>query len=330
VLSSCFLEITGLEPAAMSAMLRVIVIGVGSCALLLGAVVVWQLLGASHEGASDTAAMRSQNPAPHADTAELRTVQVEPGLSPAQRPRLPEGTRPALLAFVDTRAQGRLPADFHYQVDRVEDPDEVAAVVAVLRDRRESDTMRHEAANLLRRSACPGLEQVLVDCLQHPDEQERFRSWVVQHLFMVFNERQAADPQSAGDLLLPLLNDPQPAIRREALLSLHRLRSAAAGAGSDRLDVVATAAAWLDDPAAVDLALRILRERGAREYLPQVRAILADESAAPPARIAAIVTLSAWQDHDSRALITRIAHLPDQPANYRLRRSAHMALERLQ
>ena len=69
----------------------------------------------------------------------------------ASAPSLPAGTRRALLAFVDPQASGRLPADFHYQVDQVSDPDEVAAVVALLRDRSEGDTMRHEAANLLRR-----------------------------------------------------------------------------------------------------------------------------------------------------------------------------------
>lgn len=240
-----------------------------------------------------------------------------------ERPWLPAETRPALRAFIDPQAAERLPRDFDYQVDRVTDADEVAAVVALLRNRSESDTMRHEAANLLRRSDYEGLEQVLIDCLQHPEETERFRSWAVQHLFMVFAERQADGPTAASALLAPLLDDPQPAVRREALLSLHRL-DAPAGP-----DVVATAVAWLDDPATVDLALRVLRERDARDYLPQVRAVLVDETAAPPARIAAIVTVSDWGDYQSRDALARLANLPDQPANVRLRRSAQMALERL-
>lgn len=258
------------------------------------------------------------------------TEEAQRASEDSPRPLLPLGTRPALLAFVDPQASGRLPLDFHYQVDRVSDVAEVDAVVAVLRDRSEGDTIRHEAANLLRRSAYPELEQVLIDCLQHPDEQERFRSWAVQHLFMVFEERKAGDPNAAATLLAPLLDDPQPAVRREALLSLHRLDSAAlANPETPNVDVVATAARWLADPTTVDLALRILREREATDYLPQVRAILADETATPPARIAAIVTLSEWNDAASRDAIAQIAQLPDQPANFRLRRSAQMALERL-
>ena len=290
-------------------------IGIIGCVALVGAGVAGYLLRQDAGTLSPSAAAPGvRNGMPEADTQ-------------AARAPLPSGTRPALVAFVDPQASERLPADFHYQVDTVSDPSEVAAVVAVLRDRAEGDTIRHEAANLLRRSAYAELEQVLIDCLQHPEVQERFRSWAVQHLFMVYEERKDADPRAASALLVPLLADPQPAVRREALLSLHRLPLSGA---DDVPDVVATAAAWLDDPETADLALRILREQDARAYAPQVRALLADDSIADPVRIAAIVTAAAWGDEASRPFIASIAQLPDQPANHRLRRSAQMALERMQ
>lgn len=304
----------------MSSQRRTALVVLSGALLAIGAGLVWY--GSSlNDGDAQTA--RSGL----AGSAAVENAE----LARSMRSALPAGTRPALLAFVDPEAATRLPVDFPYQVERVSDPAEVNAVVAVLRDTAEGDTIRHEAANLLRRSAYPELEQVLIECLRHPNEQERFRSWAVQHLFMVFEERKAGDPSTAASLLVPLLEDPQPAVRREALLSLHRLHSAAPANPETRTvagDVVATAARWLADPATVDLALRVLREREAKAYVPQVRAILADESAAPPARIAAMVTLSEWNDAASREAIAQIAQLPDQPTNFRLRRSAQMALER--
>lgn len=251
-----------------------------------------------------------------------KTLAGETANAIKRQPLLPSDASPALRAFVDPSADNRLPVDLQYQIPKVSDAGSVAAVVAVLRDRDEGDTIRHEAANLLRRSEYAELEQVLLECLQHPEETERFRSWAVQHLFAVFEARKGKDPQGALTIMQPLLADPAPAVRREALLSLHRLELPGGP------DTVATAATWLADPATADLALRIIRESDARQYLPQVRALLTDQTATQPTTIAAIVTLSQWQDLESLPALQEFANLPDQPANFRLRRSAQMALER--
>jgi hypothetical protein len=146
----------------------------------------------------------------------------------------------------------------------------------------------------------------------------------VQHVFTAYESGAYASAARAQQVLVPLLEYGQPAVRREALLGLHRLDA------KDGPDVVAKAAEWLDDTETVDLALRILRERNATDFLPQVRHILSDEKVSQPARIAAIVTVSAWKDDESKPVLEDISNLPDQPSNLRLRRSAKMALERMQ
>jgi hypothetical protein len=261
----------------------------------------------SHESGAPTGAQVEQG-------AESSTAQVV----------LSDNASPALMAFVSPQAENRLPTDLHYQIPEVTEPEDVNAVVAVLMNRDESDTIRHEAANLLHRSNYAELETVLIEALEHPEETERFRSWIVQHLFNAYENGAYTSPSRAQQVLVPLLEYGQPAVRREALLGLHRLDA------NDGPDVVSKAGEWLADAETVDLALRILRERNATDYLPQIRQILADEQASQPARIAAIVTVSAWNDDVSKPALEQISQLPDQPSNFRLRRSAKMALERMQ
>jgi hypothetical protein len=202
----------------------------------------------------------------------------------------------------------------------VETDDEQAAVVAVLLDHTDSDTARHQAAELLRRSRYAALPETLVAVLANAQESERFRSWAVQHLYNVFAQSGAEDQTLITTTLSDLLDDRHIAVQREALLSLSRLSDPAA---------VEHAAAWLsnEQSTAKDLALRILRENDARQHINVVRNLAhADDQST---RIAALVTLSQWGDEHSRGAMYVAANLPDTNANFRLRRCGRMALERL-
>jgi len=230
---------------------------------------------------------------------------------------VPAGTRdPALAALVDRNAPARVTGDITTALPRVQFEEDVPAVVAVLKDTEDEDTVRNEAANLLLRSGYDGLVGDLTGILANPDEKPRFRSFCVQKLLE--NARQR--PQDCTEtvaVLRGLLEDRDVPVRREALLALVRMRDPK---GRD------TAIEWLLDERVEgvrDAAIRCVTELGLREHIPTVRKHLRDKDEV--VCIAAIVTLSAWGDEESRPAIQEAA----RSDSFRLRRCAEMALRRL-
>jgi hypothetical protein len=87
------------------------------------------------------------------------------------------------------------------QVTEVKDGRDLEALAQLLGDPAEDDTVRHEIASLLTRSGYAPLEARLFKIVENPGEQERFRSWAVQHLGQSLN-----DAHYPGDRLV--LADP--------------------------------------------------------------------------------------------------------------------------
>ena len=149
----------------------------------------------------------------------------------------------------------------------VTDPAILATVRNILLDPAESDTLRNEAANVLRRHDHPGLRDDLIAILADEREGDRFRSFAAQHL-----EDDLRDPQSAEQvraLLRPLLDEPAPAVQREVLRALALIGDATALA---RLET------WINDPQASwvhDLCCRLAADLGRQDLLPAIQAIAA-------------------------------------------------------
>ena len=91
-------------------------------------------------------------------------------------------TSPILNAFLhgDDPTE-RVPADFSVRMPDVTDPGDVSAVRRVMRDRQEPLSVRHEAAELLRRSRAPGFVQDLEEIYRDGDEHPTMRAYVLQY-----------------------------------------------------------------------------------------------------------------------------------------------------
>jgi len=178
----------------------------------------------------------------------------------------------------------------------VSEPQDVALVRRILRDPREGDTIRNEAANLLYRSEVSELADDLKAVLVHPLERERFRSFAAQHLGVIWLGGGAEDPALRDDLRR-LLTDRHPAVRREALWPLAQ--------GNDPL-AVDTAVKLLSDPGAGgmhDLCCRIAALKGLEDLLPRIRELAAEAEEVP--RSAALHALAALGGAAEKSLIAR-------------------------
>ncbi|MBA3936196.1 MAG: hypothetical protein H0X38_01955 [Planctomycetes bacterium] len=251
--------------------------------------------------------------------ATIQSNAVPPAVTPA--PPL-QSANAALLRFVDKSAAPgqppRLSPDFLAEVPRLTTPDEIAAVVHVMEDWSDDDTVRHEAINLLRRSNVAGLDARLIALLDRRYEPERIRTFFTQHLGLdlaACGAKPAREPLRTR--LALALDDRHLAVRREALSALVEVRDG---------EALARLARGLDDPALSgmqDLAIYLYQRVDDRQRLAQIRAraTAGDQQV----RIAAIYVLGEWRDEPSRALFSAAA----AAASHALKRAGEMALEKL-
>jgi len=229
----------------------------------------------------------------------------------------PSTMAPELAALVNRNAQDRVTGDITSKIPRIRNEEDVSAVVYVLLDTQDDDTVRNEAANLLRRSGYEGLTGDLIKVLDSPEEGARFRAFCVQHLWMNVKKAGPDEHDRIRSKLYEALADRHVPVRREALLALVRMRDQK---GEE------TAVQWLTAEKVEgvrDAAIRCVAELGLREHTPTIRKHLHDEDEV--VRIAAIVALSQWGHEESRPAIEEAA----KSTSFRLRRCAEMALKRL-
>ena len=251
------------------------------------------------------------------DTAGTGNRDRAPGDLTYHPPRV---DHPGLRAFVNRQAHAdRVHGDMAARFPQLTSERDIAAVAAVLKDTADDDTVRHEAAAMLARSDYDKLVSDLLAVLNHQEEGPRFRGWVVQHLQQNYADADAQTQAQIREQLQAALDDRHTTVRREALLALHRITPA---------EALPVARKWLHDDSAAadavrDLAIRVVREQNARDELSQVRRYARDENTV--VRIAALVTLAAWNDHASRAAMEDAA----ASDSTRLRRCGQRALQQL-
>ena len=187
----------------------------------------------------------------------------------------------------------------------------------LLRDREESDTIRHEILNFLHEIEYPDMLELLTSILDDPKEKARFRAFCVQHIW-TYNKRAPAEEQAdIAALFHQLLEDKDIPVQREALLALVRNGDPK---GKE------TAVAWLkqeNNYKLTDLAIRCVKQLGLKEHIPTIRPFLSSTN--EPARIAAIVTLSEWGDEESLPAFEEAAASKSK----RIKRAGQRALDHL-
>jgi HEAT repeat protein len=202
----------------------------------------------------------------------------------------------------------------------VKDERDLKALVQVLSDPEEDETVRHEIANVLVRSEYVGLQDALFRVLENPAEKSLFRGWAVQHLGkLLLDDKFPCDRQTLPARLRALLTDRHIEVRREALMALVKHNDPKA---------IEEVVKWLqaEGPEADrmrDLAIRCAHEKNMREHIPAIRGYA--RSTNDIIRIAAIVALSEWGDETSRPAFEDAA----QSSTVRLRRCGQAALKRL-
>jgi hypothetical protein len=255
--------------------------------------------------------------APSGDT----TTNLRAKSSPLAEPpySVPKTVDPELSGLVnrEARIDERISADISSKIPRVKDAMDFPALLGVLCDVKDDDTVRNEVANLLTRSKCPGLVDALIKVLNAPEEKARFRSFCIQHLWMNYKDAGKDDRTKIMGALEQALSDKDMPVRREALLALVRERQPKA----QELGVK-----WLSDPkgnGVRDLAIRCVKDLDLRDQIPTVRKYLRDSD--EPTRIAAIVALSQWGDQESRPAFEEAAN----SKSVRLQRAGTLALKTL-
>ena len=224
---------------------------------------------------------------------------------------------PMLANFVDRECKNRVTADFAARVERVQASNDLAAVVAILKDTTDGDTVRNEAAKLLARSGYADLIPDLLAILMNPAEEPRFRSFCVQYLYGNYAAADEKQRAALDGVFVARLGDPDKEVRRESILALVRLGKPEGKKAAEQ---------WLRDPAAYDvrdIAIHCMDTLNLRDQAPEIRKSLHDTNNV--VRIAAMVVLSAWGDTESRSAFEEAA----KESHQRLQRAGKAALFRL-
>jgi HEAT repeat protein len=224
----------------------------------------------------------------------------------------------ALDRFVNKQTgETRLTADFTSLVPRLDDPREIEAVVQVMSDWNDDDTVRNEAIDLLRRSNYSELDRRLIALLDRPFERERIRAFFVQHLGIGLINATAVTEHATRQRLVSALEDRDLAVRREALSALVEVR--------DR-DGLARLERGLDAPelaAMQDLTIYLYHRLDDRRHLDAIRKRAYDPN--QMVRISAVYVLGEWNDQASRPALSAAA----MSNIHALRRAGELALGKL-
>jgi len=193
-------------------------------------------------------------------------------------------------------------------------PDNCVKHIIILGSLKFGDSERNNAVNELRRLKYEGLEDLLILILARQHEKPRFRSFAVQHLGELFSEVSRGRGEVIRDKLRMFLNDRHTEVKREALLSLVRLK--------DPIGTT-TCIAFFRKPreneALLDLLIRCMVELDKKEMAPEIRKLVSWNS--EDVQVAAIAALGAFCDEASRSEVMNAIH----SQNSRVRRAAEVA-----
>ena len=240
-----------------------------------------------------------QQPEVPAKVAEVSSAVSTSAVSTSAVPAYvrPAVVTPGLASLVDRSLpfEERVRGLTSGQVTEVKDGRDLEALAQLMGDPAEDDTVRHEIASLLSRSGYAPLEARLFKIVENPAENERFRSWAVQHLGNSLNDTHYPEDRLVlADRLRGLLTDRHRYVQRMAIQALVQHNDPA---------VLTKVREMISDPAPEadamrDMAMRCALEKNWRETLPAIRAHL--RSTNESVRISAIWVLGKFGDEESR------------------------------
>ena len=212
----------------------------------------------------------------------------------------------------------RVPSDISAKLPSIEALDEVAAVVAVLLNTADDDTVRNEAATLLHRANYAPLPEKLMAVLENPLEKARFRAFAMQHLG-AFLSSHGPYAERVAEFIEDGLQDRHVEVRRESLLALVNANDPLGQ--SSAVEALQSKARGHDEIR--DLAISCIGDLNLREHAPALRQLARDEN--DVVAIAAIATLGQWRDEESRGVFEAAI----KSENLRIRKAAYFALRTL-
>jgi HEAT repeat protein len=189
-------------------------------------------------------------------------------------------------------------------LSRPNDPQEVAALISVVGDPLDDETIRDELAGMLYQFDLPGFVETLTRVIESEPQHPRFRTKATQYLGWslagIVTEGEKRNRIIAK--LRQLLEDRDVSVRREAQRALVSQRDTK---GSE------AAVKWLLPPSSGsddlrEVAIRCVHDLDLREEIPAVRQYVRDPT--PSVRIAAIEVLGAWGDEASRSVFEESAN----------------------
>jgi hypothetical protein len=153
--------------------------------------------------------------------------------------RPPIVSDPKLAPLVNRYAKNRVTPDMFNRYPEAK-PEDFTALLTVLSDTKDNDTVRHEVEQILWRSKCPDLQATLFKIFDNPEEQHRFREFVMQYFGTMALE--APEDSETRQILVAktkeALNDKHFQVRSQALQNLCRLKDPVG---------IQTAVKWLTD-----------------------------------------------------------------------------------
>jgi HEAT repeat protein len=247
-----------------------------------------------------------EQPAAPAKVAEVASAVSTSAVSMSAVPAYvrPVVVTPGLASLVDRSLpfEERVRGLTSGQVTEVKDGRDLEALAQLLGDPAEDDTVRHEIASLLSRSGYAPLEGRLFKIVENPAENERIRSWAIQHLGNTLNDTHyPGDRLVLADRMRGLLTDRHRYVQRMAIQALVQHNDPA---------VLAKVREMISDPAPEadamrDMAMRCALEKNWRETLPAIRVYL--RSTNESVRISAIWVLGKFGDEESRPVFDEAA-----------------------
>lgn len=267
-------------------------------------------------GVIDSAGAKQLDTPPTQPSSKLHEAALPAPATPTNNP--------TLLTFVDKSAKNRLPVDFPAKIPALYDEQDIAWVLYVLRDSTDLDSVRNEAANLLRRSKIKDLEDHFFAILKNPAEKERFTSYAIQHLGDMMTEyRDGTANDSMARVtairkqLSASLTDLRLMVRSEALLALTRERDPTAVA------IIRKGLTERTGDQGQDLLIRCAKEANLTDLIPAIRPLAYSENQV--VRIAAVNVLAQWKDEASRPAFEEASRSTIQ----RIQRAGDLALRLL-
>lgn len=195
-------------------------------------------------------------------------------------------------------------------------PKEIEVYLIALTESTRGDSARNEIINLLRRSDCSKLGESLISILDSKNETDRFKSYLIQHLGVTFNETQDDKLKVKIIEILKKYKDGEvEVLRGEAFMALLEAKDAEA------IKFLGVCLKSGNDVVFLKLSIRYAFLLNKSEYIETIRKYLKHENKV--IQLTAIYYLGQWKDKPSEEEIKAFTNSNDP----QIKEAAQLALK---